>query len=522
MSDDEYAFEYSDEEQEAPQEDDVAVQIENTYYGSKGMLESDVGAAEAGFKEVLEMEKGKPKGDGSLAEWGFKATKQLVKLFFRRGEYDAMLTWYRCVQGVPVHEARPSHRSLPPPPPRSDLLRRIKAGAVTRNRAEKTINSILDLVSSSSDSAHLPAFYDTTLEALASGGGNERLAFKTRTKQARLYLSAKDWARLRPLLAQLQAACSAGSGAGAGIDMATQLVEVYALQVAMASELRDTRKVAELVAKADAVRSAVPHPAITGVLREAAGKMHMRERAWEEARVAFQDAFKSFEEAGNTARTVTCLQYMLLANMLSNSRINPFDDQSSKAYERDPSVAASVALTDAYLSGDMRSFESALRSAGAGTGGLDDFVAGYISDLLRTMRTGVALTLLAPYDRVRFAWLGRELGVSPAEAEALASSLIHEGRLAGAIDGPAGVLILGRGAGAGTGAGVAPAQAGPGLGPGSTEGELLELAKRLTRLISTISTANGASGGSGGPGGMEAMMMRAGRSRPYIDSSLVD
>ena len=93
MSDDEYAFEYSDEEQEAPQEDDIAVQIENKYYVSKGFLESDVGAAEAGFKEVLELENSK--ADGSLAEWGFKATKQLVKLFFRRGKYDGMLTWYR-------------------------------------------------------------------------------------------------------------------------------------------------------------------------------------------------------------------------------------------------------------------------------------------------------------------------------------------------------------------------------------------------------------------------------------------
>ncbi len=92
MSDEEYEFEYSDQEEEM-QEDDVAVQIENKYYGSKGLLESDVNAAKEGFQEVCELDRGKT--DGSLAEWGFKATKQLVKLSFRQGKYEQMLSFYR-------------------------------------------------------------------------------------------------------------------------------------------------------------------------------------------------------------------------------------------------------------------------------------------------------------------------------------------------------------------------------------------------------------------------------------------
>lgn len=31
------------------------------------------------------------------------------------------------------------------------------------------------------------------------------------------------------------------------------------------------------------VRSAIPHPKILGIIRECGGKMHMRERHWEEA-----------------------------------------------------------------------------------------------------------------------------------------------------------------------------------------------------------------------------------------------
>lgn len=90
--DEQYEFEYSDQEDEM-QEDDVTVSVENKYYGSKGHLGSDNQAAMAGFREVLELEASKH--DGSLAEWGFKATKQIVKLAFRMNQNGVMLQTYK-------------------------------------------------------------------------------------------------------------------------------------------------------------------------------------------------------------------------------------------------------------------------------------------------------------------------------------------------------------------------------------------------------------------------------------------
>ena len=60
MSDDDYGFEYSDDDQE---EEDV--NIENQYYNSKGLLDSDTSAALQGFRDVVSMEEDK-------GEWGFK------------------------------------------------------------------------------------------------------------------------------------------------------------------------------------------------------------------------------------------------------------------------------------------------------------------------------------------------------------------------------------------------------------------------------------------------------------------
>ena len=64
MSDDDYGFEYSDDDQE---EEDV--NIENQYYNSKGLLDSDEDAALSGFRDVVSMEEEK-------GEWGFKVNSE--------------------------------------------------------------------------------------------------------------------------------------------------------------------------------------------------------------------------------------------------------------------------------------------------------------------------------------------------------------------------------------------------------------------------------------------------------------
>ncbi|XP_028760255.1 COP9 signalosome complex subunit 2-like [Neltuma alba] len=78
-----YGFEYSEEE---PEEQDV--DIENQYYNSKGLVETDPEGALAGFAEVVQMEQEK-------ADWGFKALKQTVKIYYRLGRYKEMMESYR-------------------------------------------------------------------------------------------------------------------------------------------------------------------------------------------------------------------------------------------------------------------------------------------------------------------------------------------------------------------------------------------------------------------------------------------
>ena len=46
----------------------------------------------------------------------------------------------------------------------------------------------------------------------------------------------------------------------------------------------------------------------------------------------------------NVSRRTTCLKYLVLANMLMKSAINPFDSQEAKPYKNDPEIHAMTRL----------------------------------------------------------------------------------------------------------------------------------------------------------------------------------
>lgn len=71
----------------------------------------------------------------------------------------------------------------------------------------------------------------------------------------------------------------------------------------------------QLYQKALAIKSAIPHPRIMGIIRECGGKMHMAERQWADAATDFFEAFKNYDEAGNQRR-IQCLKYGFYLHLL--------------------------------------------------------------------------------------------------------------------------------------------------------------------------------------------------------------
>lgn len=389
-----YGLEYSEDSNSEPD-----VDLENQYYNSKALKEEEPVAALASFQKVLDLE------GGDKGEWGFKALKQMIKINFKLNNFDEMMKRYK------------------------QLLTYIKS-AVTRNHSEKSINSILDYISTSKNMDLLQDFYETTLEALRDAK-NDRLWFKTNTKLGKLYYDSKDFNKLQKILKQLHQSCQTDDGED-DLKKGTQLLEIYALEIQMYTQQKNNKKLKALYEQSLHIKSAIPHPLIMGVIRECGGKMHLREQEFEKAHTDFFEAFKNYDESGSPRRT-TCLKYLVLANMLMKSGINPFDSQEAKPYKNDPEITAMTNLVSAYQNNDINEFELILKNHKHNIMA-DPFIREHIEDLLRNIRTQVLIKLIRPYTRIAIPFISKELNIETSEVEELLVSCILDNAIQGQID----------------------------------------------------------------------------------------
>ncbi|KAK1789850.1 hypothetical protein P4O66_015722 [Electrophorus voltai] len=395
MCDDEedYDLEYSEDSNSEPN-----VDLENQYYNSKALKEDDPKAALSSFQKVLELE-------GEKGEWGFKALKQMIKINFKLTNFPEMMNRYK------------------------QLLTYIRS-AVTRNYSEKSINSILDYISTSKQMDLLQEFYETTLEALKDAK-NDRLWFKTNTKLGKLYLEREEYGKLQKILRQLHQSCQTDDGED-DLKKGTQLLEIYALEIQMYTAQKNNKKLKALYEQSLHIKSAIPHPLIMGVIRECGGKMHLREGEFEKAHTDFFEAFKNYDESGSPRRT-TCLKYLVLANMLMKSGINPFDSQEAKPYKNDPEILAMTNLVSAYQNNDITEFEKILKTNHSNI--MDDpFIREHIEELLRNIRTQVLIKLIKPYTRIHIPFISKELNIDVADVESLLVQCILDNTINGRID----------------------------------------------------------------------------------------
>jgi hypothetical protein len=196
----------------------------------------------------------------------------------------------------------------------------------------------------------------------------------------------------------------------------------------------------EIFAKAKAVRGGIPHPRTLALIQELGGKMHMGGKDYEEACTTFFEAFKSYDEAGDVGR-LRCLKYLVLASMLGESSINPFDSQEVRPYKHDPEIRAMTKLVDSFHSNDIKTFDRIL-DKNEGHVMDDEFIREYIADLRETIRKQVLLDLVKPYTRISLEALSKELnGISVKEIDALLVPLILDGKLDGRIDQVNGILV---------------------------------------------------------------------------------
>ncbi|ORX40213.1 COP9 signalosome complex subunit 2 [Kockovaella imperatae] len=419
-ADEEYDFDYDDDDDDEGM-DEQGGDVENQYYKAKSLKEDDAEGALKAFRTIVDEEADK-------GEWGFKSLKQMTKMNY-------------------LHMKRPSEALKT----YRELLSYTKSN-VTRNYAEKSINNILDYVGGEGKHGALApevpldtleSFYSATKEA-CDEARNERLSTKSNLKLAKLWLDRKEYDRLQPILRSLHASCGPSSSSSGSEDQTkgSLLLELYAIEIQMYSDLKETRKLKEIYNASMQVKNAIPHPRIMGVIRECGGKMWMMERAWDNASTDLFESFRQYDESGSPQR-IQVLKYLVLTYMLMGSEINPFDSQETKPYKNDPQIVAMTGLVSAYQMRDVQEAERILKANRATITG-DPFIQFFINDLLRSLRTQYIIDIIKPYTRLELDYLAKTLNIARNEVEALVISLILDRKIKGKIDQVNGLLVLER------------------------------------------------------------------------------
>uniref|UniRef100_A0AC35TGW1 COP9 signalosome complex subunit 2 n=1 Tax=Rhabditophanes sp. KR3021 TaxID=114890 RepID=A0AC35TGW1_9BILA len=384
MDDDDYELEYSDDQESEPD-----VGLENQYYQAKSSKgDGNLKEAIDGMKKVLELE-------DIPGEWGFKALKQLVKMSFKLCDYENMLVYYK------------------------KLLTYIR-GAVTNNYSEKSINAILDYISTAKQRDLLRQFYEITLVVLEEIN-NDRLWFKTKLKLGNMFMDCKDFVNLQSIATELRGACNS-KGPEFEARMGNQLLEMYALEVEMYSALGNNKALRAIYEHAIRINAGMSHPMITGAIRECGGKMHLRNGDFAKAHSDFFAAFKCFDETGNIRR-ILCLKYCVLTCMLINSDINPFDSQEAKPFKNDKEIIAMTGLVEAYQNNSLREFEKVI-SENREDFNKDDFIRENIAELLDNVRIHCLGSFIKTFQKVRLSYLAKYINVDEEKIMILIKRLI--------------------------------------------------------------------------------------------------
>lgn len=320
------------------------------------------------------------------------------------------------------------------------LLKDIEtSNKMTRNYTEKSLNNMLDFLAGLSETkiskdskgdVVLKRIYRATLESLIRAG-NERMWIKTKMKLAKLYIEQKDLDNAQNELQQLEEVCTGISTSGSTNEddntKSTFLMEVYALMMQLYSTTDNHKRVKEIYNKTMSIKSAISHPRILGVIHEIGGKINMREKRWEAARENFFESFKNYDESGSLQR-IQVLKYFVLACMLSESGIDPFESQETKPYKNDPKITAMMQLVEAFQLSDVDQFNKLLNSHKHEIMG-DPMIRLFLDDVILSIRLQGVINLVRPYTRVSLQHIATVLEITIDQVKEIVFKLILDMKL---------------------------------------------------------------------------------------------
>lgn len=302
--------------------------------------------------------------------------------------------------------------------------------SVARNDANEAINNVIELANRIEDTTSAMRLYNMVLEQLRLSK-NERLFFNTQAKLAKLHLERNELSKAEEMVAELVASCKTSDGKD-DPKKAQMLLEAYALEIQLCVALKNSVRMKEIYKRTESLTADINDPRFMGIIRESGAKLYMSERNWLKAFSEFFESFKCYQEIGNP-RAKTILKYVVFANILCNSDINPFDSQEAKVYKDDPEIQLMIRLRDAYERNEINELQAILSDKNFNLS-QDTFLSDYLDEILRSVRLSILQAKLRPYRTVKLSFLAKELNIVEREVVSLVTELILDNKVSGRID----------------------------------------------------------------------------------------
>ncbi|KAG5363080.1 COP9 signalosome complex subunit 2 [Yarrowia sp. B02] len=408
--DEDYDFEYEDEEEEMEDDDNEAMDCENKYYNAKAVKEDEPEEAIEQFQEIIE--------DPAAGEWAFKSIKQTIKCLTGS---DAKTAAEREKKWTTTFEYY--GKML-------DLITS-KTTSITRNYAEKSLNSMVANITKSAESEgsessakQLEKVHTMAIERL-DANGSDGLWLKTKLKLAKLYIDVEDLTRAKTEIWELREKLDQPDTAQDASD--NYMLELLSLQIQYYTLIGNTRELGVIYQQTLDIKSAcLPHPRILGVIRECGGKMYMREKRWDKACEEFFQSFKNYDEAGSPAK-IQILKYLVVASILSNSDINVFDSQELQPYRSDGRISQMMALHDGFYQSDISDFYRKIFLQKTDQDLLKDkFLKQYFDQIVDTVQRKYVAHIIKPFCALDISFLARKTSIDEEECRKLLVNLIVE------------------------------------------------------------------------------------------------
>jgi len=373
---------------------------ENLYYQAKSTEESSKEQAAKELREVMELEK------KERSEYGFKALKKLVKMQLSNridSTPEKIVEDFRAMLGY--------------------------ADLVSVNGLEKGVNTVLGVASQEKKFEVLQELADYASEVFLRRG-NERAWFRINLNAIEKMLDANDAKAHVDKLAKLVEWCELAPGIN-NPKKETLLLEVLALQMrcALSDAISGPNGLRRLVLRANKIQSEISQPRALGTIHECSGKVMLYEHNWSNAKQEFFAAFKKYDESGSSRRVI-CLRYLVLAALLENTKISPFESPETKSFVSDPEIIPVVELWDAFESFNVEKFNKTATAAFEN----DTFASSFLPILKRCFQYLKITEIVKAYSKVKISYVAKQLMIDEAECEGLLAEFILDGRIDGSLD----------------------------------------------------------------------------------------